>query len=40
MSDTNEKLDPEEIKKRLEKLIRAIIKEVKEEENEEDRYCA
>lgn len=40
MDDTNEKLDLEEVKARLEKLIRAIIKEVHEEGNDEDEYCA
>ena len=40
MDDMNEKLDLEEVKARLEKLIRAIIKEVHEEENDEDEYCA
>lgn len=40
MDDTNEKPDLEELKASLEKLIRAIIKEVHDEENDEDTYCA
>ncbi len=40
MDNTNEKIDLEEVKARLEKLIRAIIKEVHEEENDKDEYCA
>jgi hypothetical protein len=36
MDDTYEKLDREEIKARLERLIRAVIKEVHEEEYDDD----
>ena len=39
-NDANEKEELKEIKARIEKLIRAIIKEVVEEENDKDQYCA
>lgn len=39
-SDADKKDELQEMKVRIEKLIRAIIKEVVEEENDKDRYCA
>jgi len=39
-NDADKKEDLQEIKARIEKLIRAIIKEVVEEENDKDQYCA
>jgi len=40
MGDTDEKVELEEIKARLEKLIKAIIEEVRKEENDDNKYCA
>ena len=39
-NDADEKEELKEIKARIENLIRAIIKEVVEEENDNDHYCA
>ena len=38
--DAHDKDEMQEIKRRIEKLIRAIIKEVVDEENDKDQYCA
>ena len=38
--DADKKEELQEMKARIEKLIRAIIKEVVEEENDKDQYCA
>jgi hypothetical protein len=39
-NDADKKEELQEIKARIEKLIKAIIKEVVEEENDKDHYCA
>jgi hypothetical protein len=39
-NDADNKEELQEIKARIDKLIRAIIKEVVEEENDKDQYCA
>jgi hypothetical protein len=38
--DADKKEELQEMKARIEKLIRAIITEVVEEENDKDQYCA